>query len=126
MVGDVLEEAPFGLDLTQDAGDVGPEVPGVIHALPPSGNAERLARIAAQDAIHNAAPGAAVEGGKIAPHRRRIQGFIRHARQQDADRVGFPLNITDCSSSGNRQSEAEIESSDAAAEGEGGKGKNHI
>lgn len=34
MAGDVLEEAPLGCDLGDDAGDVGPEVPGVVGAAP--------------------------------------------------------------------------------------------
>lgn len=33
MAGDVLKEAPLGLDLIDDAGNVGPEVAGVVLAF---------------------------------------------------------------------------------------------
>jgi len=42
---DVLEEAPLWLDLSDDPGNVGPQVPGVLLSKPISGTTEGLARI---------------------------------------------------------------------------------
>jgi hypothetical protein len=62
MVGDVFEEHELGVGLSDDAGDVRPEVSGVVSAAHLAGDAERLARVAANDAIHDATPRSAVEG----------------------------------------------------------------
>ena len=113
---DILKEAGKGADLGNDPGDRRPEVPLVFGSPPLPGDAEGLAGVAANDEIHRAAPREAVEGAHICPHRRVIQRFVLYARQKDADAVGFPLNVTYCASSGKRQSDAEIESPDPAAE----------
>jgi hypothetical protein len=65
VVADVLEEAELGSHLPDDAGDVGPEVAGVVGPASLAGHAERLARVAANDAIHDATPRSAVEGAGI-------------------------------------------------------------
>jgi hypothetical protein len=70
VVGDVLEEAPLGLALPEDAGDVRPDVARVVGAGPPSGDGEGLAGVSAHDAIHRATPSSAVEGGQVRPDRR--------------------------------------------------------
>jgi hypothetical protein len=118
VVGDVLKENESWLYLADDAGDVGPEVAGVVRAESLPGHAERLAGVAANEAIHDATPRSAVEGGKIAPQRARIQAALFHARDKEAGDVGFSLNATDDASSWMRQSNGEIESAVAGAEGE--------
>lgn len=118
MAGDVLEEDPFGLDLADDAADVGPEVPGIVLALAPSRIAEGLARVTARDNIHAAAPRSAVEALEITPDRRIAQGLVRHPRHESGRCVCFPLDITHSSVSGLRDVQAEIEASDAGAEAE--------
>jgi hypothetical protein len=62
VVADVLEEAPLGADFSNDAGDFGPQVTFVPVATSLSGDGERLARVAASDAIHDPTPRLAVEG----------------------------------------------------------------
>jgi hypothetical protein len=62
MVGDVLEKAPLGLDFTNNAGNVWPEVAGVIGSAFFPCDAERLAGIARCDAIHCSTPACAVKG----------------------------------------------------------------
>ena len=83
MIGDVFQKHPFWPTLADDAGEVRPQVPGVVRALAPPGDGERLARIAANEAIHDATPRAAVEGSQIRPYRRVIQACLFHARRQD-------------------------------------------
>jgi len=82
VVGDVLEEAPAGLALPHDAGDGGPQVPGVLVPEALAGQAERLTRVAASDAIHDATPRAAVEGSQIRPNRGLVQASLFHTRSQ--------------------------------------------
>ena len=42
---DVFEEDPFGAAFADDAGDVGPEMAGIVGASPFPGRAERLAGV---------------------------------------------------------------------------------
>jgi hypothetical protein len=94
MVGDVLEKAPLGLDFTGDAGNVWPQVAGILLSPLASGDAERLAGIASRDAIHCSTPTCAVEGSHVRPDRRRIQPSCFHMRDKEAGNIGFPLDIT--------------------------------
>jgi hypothetical protein len=127
VVGDVLEENESWLYLADDAGDVGPEVAGVVRAAALAGHGEGLAGVAANEAIHDATPRAAVEGSEIAPQRARIQAALFHARDKEAGDVGFSLNATDDASARMRQSDGEIEPAVPGAEGEDTPGTyNHI
>ena len=94
MAGYVLDEDPLGDDLSDDAGDVGPEVALVVVSCPLSGDGPRLARVARSDEIHDSTPRVAVEGLEIVPDRRRIQGLVLHPRHEDGRSVGFPLDVT--------------------------------
>lgn len=68
--GDVLDEHGPWPRPHDDAPGVGPQVALVVSAALAAGEAVRLARDAANEHIHDAAPWAAVEGSGIAPHRR--------------------------------------------------------
>jgi len=81
--------------------------------------AKGLAREAANEAIHDAAPRAAVEGSQIRPNRRIIQPPFFHARRQDFAAVGFVFNAADDASSRDRHSDAEVESAAAGADADG-------
>lgn len=118
MIGDVFKETLPRLDFTDNTGDVRPEMSWIILGSAPSGDTERLARVAASDAIHDSTPRAAVEGFKIRPNRRRIHSFVFHARCQDFAGVCFDVNIADRSSISNRQSETEFLPGNSGAEGE--------
>jgi hypothetical protein len=109
MSGDVLAEHPLGSALVDDAGDVGPEMPRVLGAEALPGLAERLARVARSDAIHDATPASAVEGSHIRPQRRGIQLARLHARRQEFAGISLPLHVHDRSSARNRQSDSEPE-----------------
>jgi len=79
----------------------------------------RLARDAANDAIHKAAPWAAVEGAGIAPHRARSQSTRSHRCNQVRDGEGFPLHHADAASTCDCQLKGEVEPAAAGAEADG-------
>ena len=98
MAGDVLKKSPICPALVNDACDVGPEVPGVIHSSTSAGERERLARVARADEINCSTPASAVEGSQVGPYRSRSQEVFFHARCQYRSRMSFPLHETDCAS----------------------------
>jgi hypothetical protein len=118
MMGDVLEEHEGRLGLSDDPGDMRPEVARVIRTPAFARDGERLARIARSDDVHCAAPRAAVEGGNVVPDRRRIQGRVFHPRHEDGRGVGVPLDVTHSAISGAREVQPEIEPAGAGAERE--------
>jgi hypothetical protein len=113
MVSHVFKEAEPGLDFSDDALDVGPQVAGIVCPLLMSGNAEGLAGIAASDAIHNATPRLAVEGFDIAPDWRIVKMTVANTGERDSDGERFPLHITDCASGWLGESQPEFDASDA-------------
>lgn len=115
---DVLDEDPLRLALARDAGDVGPEVARVFRsALVPAG-AEGLAGVARRDEIHRATPRPAVEGGKVIPDRRLIQGRVFHPGHEGGRREGVPLNEANGSKPGFRDVQAELQAAVSRAERE--------
>lgn len=119
MPADVFEETQCGLSLLNDSSDARPKVPRIIRSTPLTGEAERLARVAASDAIHNSTPRATVEGSQVAPDRSRSHGFFFHARRQYRRGESFPLNVTDnASRSACGKLNSEVEPADAGAERE--------
>jgi len=105
----VFEEDEARLALADDSSDLGPEVSrvGLGSSLP--GGAERLARVARRDEIHDAAPRSAIEGSEIVEDRSAIQGLFAHPRHEDARREGVALDVTNGPRSSG-QSHAEFES----------------
>jgi hypothetical protein len=69
MAGDVLEKSEVCAALVEDAADMRPEMARIVRAASLAGVAERLARIARSDAIHDSAPRFTVEGGEVRPDR---------------------------------------------------------
>ena len=118
MMGDVFEEDKGRLDLANDAGDMGPEVPRVVRAPAFARDGERLARIARSDDVHRAAPWAAVEGSNVVPDRCRIQGRLFHPCHENGRGVGFPFDMAHSSISGHGDGEPEVEPACAGAERE--------
>jgi hypothetical protein len=118
MMGDVLEEDEGRGDLADDPGDLRPEVARVVRAAHPAGGRERLARIARQQEVHAAAPRSAVEGSKVVPDNRVIQGRVLHPRHEHGRSEGFPLDVTQSAVPGTGESEPEIEPAGAGAERE--------
>ncbi len=109
MMGDILEEDEGRLDLTDDAGDMGPEVAWVVRTPASARDGERLARIARSDDVHRAAPWAAVEGGNVVPDNSLIQGRVFHPRHESGCGEGFPFDMAHSTISGNGDGEPEVE-----------------
>lgn len=119
VASDVLKEHDAGLRFRNDASDVGPKVARIVRSTAQAGVAERLARVAANDAIHDSTPRAAIEGSEVRPHRERTHARFFHAARHDFEAVGVPLNATDdASRSAKSELNPEVESADAGAEGE--------
>lgn len=118
MMGDIFEEDEGRRDLSDDAGDMGPEVARVVRAPAFSCDGERLARIARSDDVHRAAPWAAFEGSNVFPDRCRIQGRLFHPCHEDGRGVGFPFDMAHSSISGHGDGEAEVEPAGTGAKRE--------
>lgn len=80
-----------------------------------------LAGQTGNEAIHAVAPWASVEGGKVRPHRRRIQEAAFHERDQLRGGECFPLDVANRSSR-ESCSESKVEHADAGAERKDGEG----
>ena len=113
---DVFAEDPFGADLVDDAGDVGPEVARIRLAPSLAGEAEGLAGITGSDEMNAAAERAAVEGSKVVPDRRRCQGLVAHPRHERGRSVALPLDESHSAISGLGDMQAEIEAGVAGTE----------
>jgi hypothetical protein len=123
---DVFPEDETGSDFLDDADELKEEsAAGAVEAGPVASDGEVLTRASASDAIHDATPGAAVEGADIRPDRRRSQSAFFHARRQDFAGEGFPLHVNDRSSASNNSVDSEVESRAAGKEAENVEGVSH-
>ncbi len=118
MMGDILEKDEGRLDLTDDAGDMGPEVARILAAEPSARHAEWLARIASSDDIHRASPRSAVEGSNVVPDNSLIQGRVFHPRHESGCGEGFPFDMAHSTISGDGDDKPEVKPASAGAEGE--------
>jgi len=116
MAFDVFAEDPFGLDFSDDAGDIGPEMPGIVDAPSFAGTAERLAGIAGRDDMNAATPRLAVKGFEIVPNKRCAQGRVFHPRHESGRSVSFPLDISHSPISGLGDMQSEVEAGVAGTE----------
>ena len=118
VTGDVFEEDPFGAAFPDDAGDVGPEVAGIVGTAALSGGAEGLAGISGEDDVEGAAEGPGIEAAQIIPDWGR--GEIPCALGGDEDRAGpvLPLDEGAGVKAGFGEHEAQIQASAACAEGQ--------
>ena len=122
---DVFEEDPFGAELKDDAGDVGPEMPRIVSATAFSGRAEGLARVSGEDDVEGAAEGAGVEAAQVGPD--RGQGEVSGALGGDEDGPWPVLPFDEGAGviAGFGEHEAQIKASAACAEGQSVPGTKH-
>ena len=118
MPGDVFEEDPFRATFANDAGDVGPEVAGIVGAATLSGRAEGLAGIACEDGIECAPEGAGVEATQVGPDRGRGKVSCALGRDEDGARPVLPFDEGAGVIAGFGEHEAQIKASAACAEGQ--------
>lgn len=78
----------------------------------------RLARDAANEAIHKAAPWPAVEGSHITPDSCRSQETLFNRCNQVRDGEGFPLHHNDAASRWESEFKSKVEPASSGAEGD--------
>jgi hypothetical protein len=115
---DVFEEDPFGAAFADDAGDVWPEMPGIISSATFSGRAEGLARIPGEDSIERPAEGPGVEAAEIIPDWRWGEVPRALGRDEDAAWPVLPFDKGAGVIAGFGKHEAQIKASAACAEGQ--------
>ena len=118
MPGDIFEEDPFRAAFADDAGDVGPEVAGIISATALACRAEGLAGITCKDCIERAAEGPGIEAAQVGLDGGR--GKVTCALGGDENRPWpvLPFDEGEGVISGFGEHEAQIKASAACAEGE--------
>lgn len=118
VTGHVLEEDPFGTAFADDAGDVGPEVTGIVGASAPACRAEGLAGIACEDGIEGATEGQGVETAQVGPDRGRGEIPRALGRDENGTRPVLPFDEGAGVIAGFGEHEAQIKASAACAEGQ--------
>ena len=116
--GDVFEEGPFGAAFADDAGDVGPEVTGIVSAAALSGSAEGLAGISSEDDVEGTAKGAGIEAAEIIPDRGRGEVSGALGRNEDGAGPVLPLDEAACMIPRFGEHDAHIQAPAACAEGQ--------
>ena len=118
VAGDVLEEDPLGEAFSDDAGDIGPQMPGVINPAALSCGAERLAGISGKHGVKGPSEGSGIEAPQIVPDRGRgkISGAL--GCDEHGARPVFPFDRGAAVIAGLGEHEAQIQASAACAEGQ--------
>ena len=118
MTGDVLEEDPLRAAGADDAGDVGPEMAGIVGPAALACRAEGLAGISGEDGVEGAAEGAGVEAAQVGPDRGR--GEVSGCLCRDEDGAGPVLPFDEGAGviAGFGEHEAQIKASAACTEGQ--------
>ena len=119
---DVFEKDPLGAALSNDAGNLGPEVPRVVGTTAFSGRAERLAGISGEDDVESPGEVPAIEAAEVIPDGCRSE--VPGALGGDEDGTGPALPFDKGAGVVPRlgQHEAQIQASAACAEGQSVKG----
>ena len=118
VAGDIFEENPFGLALADDAGDLGPEMAGIVGTAAPACGAEGLAGISGEDGVESTAEGSGIETAQIVPDRGRgeISGAL--GGDEDGTRPILPLDEGAGVEAGFGKHDAQIKASATCAEGQ--------
>ena len=118
VTGDVFEEHPLGAALGDDAGDVWPEVPGVIGTAALASGTEWLAGISGEDDVEGAAVGPGIETAQVIPDWRRGEISCLLGCDEDEPWPVFPFDKSAGVIFRFGEHEAQIQASAACAEGQ--------
>ena len=118
MTGDVFEKDPLGAAFSDDAGDVWPEVTGIVGAAALSGSAEGLAGISGEDGIERPPEGPGIETAEVGPDWRRSEVSCALGRDENSAGPVLPLDEGAGVETGFGQHDAQIQASAACAEGQ--------
>ena len=123
---DVLDRKAPRSHVPNQTPEVGPEVALVGLQEPFAGEGVALTGNASNHRIHSPPQiihGSSGDAPQIREHRCRSQGLLLHARRQDGEAVGFPLNVQNWASVSakdllNGELESHVEPADAGADGD--------
>jgi len=115
---DVFEKHPFWAAFPDDAGDIGPEVAGIVSATALSGRAERLTGISGQHRVEGPAEGPGVERLQVGPDWGRGEVARALGGDEDSARPALPFDEGARVISGLGEHKAHIQASAACAEGQ--------
>ena len=117
MTGDVFEKDPFGGTFPDNAGDLGPEVTGIIGPTALASGAEGLTRISRENGVEGTVEGPGIEAAQIIPDGCRGEVSRALGRDEDCARPFFPLDKGAGVIGGLSEHDAQIQASAACAEG---------
>lgn len=123
MPRDVFEKHPLGFDLSDDAGNIWPEVARIVDAFALSRLGKRLAWVSGEDGINDSAPWPAVEGLDVIPDWRGMQVSGALSCDKAVSGVFFPLNIAGGGKARLGKSKTHVKSAAACTEGEAVSGR---
>ena len=115
---DVFEEDPFGGTFPDDAGDLRPEVAGIIGPTAFSGGAEGLAGIAGEDDVESTAKGSGIETAQIIPDWRGCEVPGPLGCDEGASGISLPFDKSTGVEAWFGEHDAQIQASAARAEGQ--------
>ena len=115
---DVFEEDPFWAAFTDDAGDFGPEVAGIILPTAFASGAEGLAGISGQHDVEGTSERPGIEGAQVIPNWRGREISCALGGGEDGAGVSLPLDEGAGVEARFGQHEAQIKASAACAEGQ--------
>jgi len=112
---DILKEYERRPAVSDDPGDLGPEMARIRCAEAVAGDAEWLAWIACSDEIHASTPRCRIEGSEIRVYRSGLKNLLFHTPRQDRGRIDSSLHVAD-GTGGHGKSDAELKSADSGTE----------
>ena len=118
VTGDVFEEDPFRPAFPDDAGDLGPEMAGIVGTAALSGCAERLTGISGEDDVESTTVGPGIEAAEIIPDWGGCKGSGALGGDENGSRICLPLDKGAGVEAGFGEHEAQIQASAACAEGQ--------
>ena len=116
--GDIFEEYPLRGAFPDDAGDLGPKVPGIVGTTTFASGAEGLAGISGENDVEGTSKWPGIETAQVVPDRGR--GEITRALGSDEDVSGIALPLDESAGviGGFGEHDAQIQASAACAEGQ--------
>ncbi|SDX87980.1 hypothetical protein SAMN04488238_1359 [Roseicitreum antarcticum] len=125
VAGDVFEKDPCGSAFPDDAGNIWPEVAGIVGPFAFASGAEGLAGISGEDDVEGPAKGTAVEAAQIVPDRRGREIPCALGGDEHSSGPVFPFDKGTRVIAGLGEHEAQIKASAACAEGQSVPGTRH-
>ena len=117
VAGDVFEKDPFGLALPDDAGDIRPEVAGIVGTAAFASRAEGLAGISGEDDVEGSAEDPGIEAAQIIPDWSESEVSRALGGDEDGAWPDLPLDEGPSVISRFGQHDAQIQASATCAEG---------